>query len=739
MPLLFASTLFVSAILLFWVQPMIAKMMLPLLGGTPAVWNTCMVFFQAMLLAGYAYAHFLTSWFGLRKQVLIHMALLLLAALILPIGIPEHAVQSLPSASNPTAWLLGCLLSAVGLPFFIVSTSAPLLQKWFSNTGHPSAKDPYFLYAASNFGSLIALLGYPVFMEPSLRLREQSWLWSAGYAGFATLSFLCVFIVSRTRLASARRVSELEVYESSLPTSNDPVTLPQRLRWIILAFIPSSLMLGVTTYLTTDIASIPLLWVLPLSIYLVTFVLAFARRQVLPAKLMIRALPIGAIGLTYLILSEATEPPWLLIVLHLLFFFIAAMVCHGQLAQARPPISYLTEFYLWISVGGVLGGVFNALLAPNLFSRVIEYQLVMILLCFLFQPVKQSNTRQRRVLDLALPLGVGLLTVMLAIVSPRLNGWPLQLRLAIIFGLPLLICYTMVDRRVRFGLALGLVMLGSFFYTGTHGRTFYAKRNFFGVLRVTLDPTGTFHRLIHGNTIHGRQFIDPSRRCEPLSYYHRTGPLGQIFNVFNQKPASSTIAVVGLGAGSMACYAMPHQSWTFYEINPVVIQIANDTNYFSFLKQCTVAETEVIVGDARLQLRNAPKSFYDMILLDAFSSDAIPIHLITREAIDLYLSKLADGGILALHISNRCLDLEPVVGALAKNAHLIAHANDENEPSADERADGKDQSHWVVMARRREDLGKLAKDSRWLPLSATKNAEIWTDDFSNILSVFRWQ
>jgi hypothetical protein len=788
---LFASTLFVSATLLFWIQPMIARMLVPLLGGTPAVWNTCMLFFQTMLLAGYGYAHLVASRLGLRKQIALHITLLCIAALFLPLGISESAIRSLPTESNPSFWLLRSLFSAAGLPFFIASTTAPLLQKWFSNTRHRSAKDPYFLYAASNAGSLIALLGYPLLMEPNLRLQEQSWLWAATYAVFASLVLLCAIVAGRIDRASSGLPPKHGPPDDSTSVAGAvaPISFRERLRWTGLACVPSSLMLGVTTYITTDIASIPLLWVLPLSIYLITFILAFGNRRIISMKLIIRALPIGAVGLSYLILSEATEPPWLLIILHLLVFFIAAMACHGQLAGARPPTRHLTEFYLWISVGGVVGGIFNAIIAPALFTGVLEYPIAFILACVLSasKPVaiaphppsghplpigwgegrgegasevqgpgavtkayailpampprspRKASHRRELFLDLIFPLGVGLLTALLMLTTPRFGEWPIQLRLALMFGLPAIICYVMVDRPVRFGLALGAVILAGLFYSGTHGRILHAERNFFGVLRVTTDATGTFHRLIHGNTVHGRQFIGPARRCEPLSYYHKTGPLGQIFDVFQAKPKSSTIAVVGLGAGSMACYATARQTWTFYEINPAVIRLALDTNYFTFVKECSSAKTEMVAGDARLQLRNAPNGSYDLIVLDAFSSDAIPVHLITREALDIYLSKLATGGMIAFHISNRCLSLEPVLGALAMSAHLVCHGNDENEPSSAEQADGKDQSHWVIMARQREDLGKLAKDARWAPVSAPKNARIWTDDFSDILSVFKWE
>lgn len=777
---LYAITLFLSAGLLFSLQPIIAKMLLPLFGGTPAVWTTCMVFFQGMLLAGYAYAHWISNRLSTRMQGATHFGLLVAAMLWLPFSIQDEPVGGLMEQTDPALLLLARLLRSVALPFFIVSASSPLLQKWFSNSRHASAKDPYFLYAASNLGSLITLLSYPVLIEPGMTLRTQGKVWMWGYALLATLIGACAWIqrsfrvamkvrptISKTsydEIGQAKKMEQasgagetVRLAEHSLPSDHAIATddmgegpslvrssseaVTERLRWIALALVPSSLMLGVTTYLTTDIASIPLLWVLPLSIYLLSFVLVFAPSARFSVKFFLNALPIAAVGLIYLLLSEATEPVPLLIFLHLGFFFIAAMACHGRLAQERPPAARLTEFYFWISVGGVLGGLFNALVAPNIFSRVIEYPAMIVCACMV-RPMCTSCgkvEKWQRIIDWLLPAGLGLVSLFLILEFSNFSSLPLQLRFVLIFGVPLMVAFTFVDRSLRFGLGLSAVLLASAGYPGGHGQTLHTERNFFGVLRVTLDPDGAFRRLVHGNTIHGRQFIDPARQCEPLSYYHRSGPLGQIFKIFEAKAASTNVAVVGLGAGSMASYAKPHQQWSYYEINPAVLKVAQCTNYFAFLQNTPARKLEVFLGDARLRLREASDAHFDLILLDAFSSDAIPMHLITGEAMKLYLSKLSDGGLLAFHISNRCLDLEPVLGNLAANSELVCYAQDEIEPSRWELADGKDQSHWVLMARRVKDLGRLVKDSRWLPVPAQPKQGIWTDDFSNIWSVFRWR
>jgi hypothetical protein len=734
--LFFSAGLFTSAFLLFLVQPMIARMLLPLLGGTPTVWNTCMVFFQAVLLAGYAYSHFLTRHFSVRAQVLIHFSLLLLTLLALPIALSEGVVRSVPWQSNPMFWLLKTLLLLVGLPFFIVSTSGPLLQTWFSRTRHPSAKDPYFLYAASNLGSLIALVGYPVLMEPALRLRQQSAFWSGLYGAFLILFALCAFKVWRTRATATSRESSRDRVTS--PQSS--VSFRRRLQWILLAFVPSSLMLGVTTYLTTDIASIPLLWVIPLSLYLLTFILVFARKTLLPLPLLSKLLPGITVALIFLLLADAKNPAWLLIGLHLLFFFVAAMICHARLANDRPPSHQLTEFYLCLSIGGVLGGLFNALLAPAIFRTVLEYPLIMVVACWMRPALAANDSSNRnRCLDWLLPAGVGILTAAFALLMPRIIQVPHQLSVMIIFGVPLIACYLLSKRSLRFALGIGAIMVGAQYYTAVHGQTLHVERNFFGALRVTLDPDGKIRRFYHGTTVHGIQFIDPARQHEPLAYYHRTGPFGLAYAAFESQPANHRVAAIGLGAGAMACYTRAGQEWTFYEIDPAVLSVAKNTNFFTYLEQSTNAVLDYKLGDARLRLREAPAEHYGLIICDAFSSDVPPLHLITKEAMDLYLSKLAPRGRLVFNISSRYLDFRPVLGNLAANFHLSCLDYDESAVSAADRKDGKYPSHWVVMTRHPQDLGGLLADSHWQAVKASPGIRLWTDDYSDILAIFDWK
>jgi len=725
MLLLFATTTFLSALLLFWVQLVMAKMLLPRLGGTPAVWNTCMLFFQVMLLAGYSYVLVTTSRIGARKQAVLHSALLLLSCVFLPLNFVGN-VGSISERSNPALWLFGYLLSAIGLPVFLISTTSPLLQKWFTRTDHPSANDPYFLFAVSNAGSLLALLSYPLLLEPVFTLSRQNRLWVIGYVVFLFLCLLCVFVLWKS--------SKRELV-SDVNTPKSPIPLKRRLYWVLLAFIPSSLLFGATTYITTEIAPTPLLWTIPLALYLLTFILAFARRNLLPEPLASTALGGLALLLTLVLAANATQPTTAIVLLHLCFLFVAAMVCHTRLASDRPDAARLAEFYLCVAFGGMLGGLFNTLIAPQIFNTIVEYPLVIVLACLIRRGNKSEDSSRDRRLDFILPVCLGLLTIGLAFLVDR-YAVSAVVGIAIVFGIPLVIInHHFRSRPVRFALAIGAVLLGSVVYSEIQERTLHVERNFFGTLSVRFDPANATRILLHGNTIHGRQFVDPNLQREPLSYFHRSGPLGQIFQAFNSNAASPNVAVVGLGAGSMACYAQPDQNWTFYEINPAVVQIAQTPEYFTYLQKCAVGPTKIVLGDARLQLQSAPDNHFGLIVLDAFNSDAIPIHLMTQEAIALYTSKLATGGMLAFHISNRSLKLDTVLADLAKRsgAMSMSFADGEHDPVS-----GKDPSEWVVMAQQSPAFDSLAENPRWRRLEAQPDSHAWTDDFSNILRVLRW-
>jgi len=730
LPFLFALTLLVSASLLFCVQPMIAKMILPLLGGSPSVWNTCMVFFQAMLLGGYAYAHSATVSLGVRRQAVLHLGLLAVPLLVLPFVITADAVRSLSPDANPTGWLLALLLTSVGLPFFVVATTAPLLQMWFAETGHPSGKDPYFLYGASNFGSIVALLGYPVLMEPNLRLAQQSMVWAVGYGALAALTLTCAVVVLRAPRGLPRAVDR-----PAIVAAPGSPRFRQRLSWVALAFVPSSLLLGVTTYLSADVAAVPLLWVIPLALYLLTFVLAFSKRGTLPLLGMGRAMRLVIVVLVVVICLGTVQV--IFIPLHLLMFFLAAMVCHGELARRRPSVRHLTEFYLAISVGGVLGGVFNALVAPVVFDRVVEYPLAITLACLALPGVASGpgpRGLKARTLDFALPLALGIIVLAARLRlgdQPALAWSPGDIKMKVLYGLGGVACFTFAERPLRF--ALGIAALLATGMLMSHGQVLLRERSFFGTIRVIRAEPGPYHQLIHGNTLHGQQSLDPARGREPLTYYHRTGPIGQVFDVYDTRADRLNVAIVGLGTGSLAAYARPGQRWTFYEIDPSVARIANNPAYFTFLRDCRASAWEVVLGDARLRLRAAPEHDYGLIVLDAFSSDAVPVHLLTREAIDLYRSKLAPDGIIAFNISNRYLDLTSVVGALARAQGLVCRVRQDLQLSPDDQRIGKSSSIWAIMANHEAALGPLAEHPAWVVPRASRREAAWMDDFSSIL------
>jgi hypothetical protein len=499
------------------------------------------------------------------------------------------------------------------------------------------------------------------------------------------------------------------------------------------------LMLGVTTALTTDIPAIPLFWVVPLALYLLSFVLVFARKALLSHLWLRRRTPFLVLAAAMPIVLKGVLPLMVLFPVDLLALFAVAMVCHGEIAHTRPSTRHLTEFYLWISVGGVLGGAFNALLAPAIFSTVAEFPIALVLAAILCPPPigVDDATRARR-LDYLLPAALGL-AVAAAILEMQSNGVaPGRLFNLLVFGPAAIVCLRFGARPRRFGMGVAALIVASQLYAGPFGHILHRERSFYGVYRVTDDVEFNYRVLFHGSTSHGIQSLDPSRACEPLAYYSRGGPIGQVFEAFRESPLENAVAVIGLGAGALACYHRPQQQFTFYEIDPTVLRIAQNRHYFTYLSDCG-SPVRVVLGDARQSLRDAPAHGYGLMVLDAFSGDSIPIHLLTREALALYLTKLSTNGVLAYHVSNRYLDLQGVLRALAQDAGLSCLVSDEARLSEDQRREGILASWWVVMARQPNDLGRLSSDPHWGAFTEAASSRVWTDDFSNIASILRFK
>jgi len=708
-------------------------MVLPLLGGSPAVWNTCLMFFQAMLLLGYLYAHLSSRFLDAKRQAWVHVGLLSLALLSLPVGIPTDWTP--PASGHVIAWLVSLLTVSVGAPFLVLAATAPLLQRWLSSSNDPAAKNPYVLYAASNTGSLLGLVAFPILMEPHLRLGEQSSLWSVVYAIAILLIAACAVLVWRVSRNTAG--DRVKVSQGTEADTSPPPTTRDRVNWLALAFVPSSLLLGVTTYLSTDVAAVPLLWVVPLALYLITFIVVFARRSRETNRITAIIHTGLVIFLVLVIFWDAEIDLRWLYSLHLAVFTTTALVLHGELAASRPAPAHLTEFYLWMALGGALGGAFNAIVAPLVFRSIAEYQIMVVLACFL-RPSWRSHVARilERIPRWVIALGPAIVLGVIAwyhVEDHRLLGVPVELIASVVAAAIIL---SLSANPLRFGASVAAIAAVGTFLTRRDERIIFADRSFFGAYEVE-RRSGPANFLSHGTTIHGAQFLDSARRRTPLTYYHPRGPVGQLFSALRHSLPDRRIAAVGLGAGSVLCYSRAGEEWTFFEIDPLVEKIAGDTSYFTFLHDCAV-KPNIVIGDARLTLSRQPSKRFGLLILDAFSSDAIPVHLLTRQAFALYERVLDEHGILFVHISNKHLDLQPVIAALAADAGLVALI-EEHDPSGYEEARDLDWAcDWVALARRKEDLGSLATDSRWRLLTDHSGAGPWTDDYSNVFSVIKW-
>jgi len=717
---LFATSLFVSASLLFLVQPMFAKVLLPLLGGAPAVWNTCVVFYELILLAGYVYAYVLQRTAKRPIQVAVHLTLVVLVLAFLPLRI--HAPFATPTPETAVLWVLGTLFFSLGLPLLVLSATSPLLQSWFGATSHRRAHDPYFLYAASNAGSMLGLLCYPFLLEPLIGLHSQTSVWTVGYFALAA----CLAGASAVFYRSGRTEPE----DASETAATEPLVLARKIRWVILALVPSSFMLSVTTYLSTAIAPIPLLWVVPLALYLLTLVIAFSANGDARLARLRRISPYTVVPLIVLLAVPLNGGALLQIAVHLTAFFFIALTCHSTLATNRPPKEHLTEFYLWVATGGALGGIFTAILAPIAFKTVIEYPLMLILAAyFLRDPSEQ--TKFSRVRDVYMPLLLGAaLAVFISLESQLAPDAALALKVRIAFIIAALVAVAAFRRPVAYAVSVAALVLCSMLYTSTTEHRLYVERNFFGVLTVL--NFGPYHLLYHGPTIHGIENMQAAYRTAPLSYYSQSGPLGQLFTSLQPRLKQGSIAVVGLGVGSSLCYHAQGQRWTIYEIDPGVDRIARDPQLFALIAGCA-PDAPTVLGDARLSLEQAPDSTYDLMILDAYSADYVPIHLLTREALALYVQKMSDHGVLAFHITNAWFDLQTVLTALSQNLDLTCYVQHDRVLKSGQENAGKFRSDWLVLAHQPSDLGAVTLDHRWQRCSPT-TFRVWTDDYSSLVT-----
>jgi spermidine synthase len=718
-PVLYAATLFVSALLLFAVQPMFTKMVLPRLGGSPSVWSVAMVAFQTFLFAGYAYAHLVARFLKPAQAAVLHLAFLALVALTLPLGIASGF--SVPPDDHVMLWLVGLFAFSIGVPFVALSATAPLLQHWFVATGHP--KNPYVLYAASNLGSFCALLAYPLAIEPIFTLRTQTLLWSLGF------SLLALGIGAAACLAATGTAFIHAAVEGERPPWR------QRAAWPLLTAIPAGLCIAVTSFIATDLAAAPFLWVVPLALYLLTFVAVFRDRPWISQALVLRLLPYVLAPLAISVFGSGKTYWFADVLLNLTAFTLIALACHGEAYRLRPAASRLTEFYLWTSFGGVLGGVFAGIAAPHLFNYTYEYPILIVAALVVLPGLFAGGAR--RFIGEAAP-GLIASAVVLALwllIGARLPlsaETPMQVALV---GLAALMLFQ-AKRPARFaGLVVFAFLLTGLWQPGLgRVKTF---RSFFGVHQVVDTADGTHRLLFHGTTIHGAERIRTEAgqvlpaRPEPLTYYYVGGPLSQaVAAARGAQRRLDQVAIVGLGTGSLACQRLEGEHWTFFEIDPEVIRIARDAQNFHFLSACAPREP-IVLGDARLTL-SAASQRYDLIVLDAFSSDAIPVHLLTREALGMYVQHLTPHGVIAFHVSNRNMELASVVAAFGKAEGLAAY-DKQDDQAGDFTENYRANAEVVVLARNAADLGDLPSWRGWRKLDPTPGVAAWTDDYSDIL------
>lgn len=722
---LFTLTIFVGSFLLFLIQPLVARLALPRLGGAPAVWNTAMLFYQAVLLLGYLYAHALAR-LPARTQAIAHLALLAGAALMLPIGLADLTP---PTTSNPAPWLLGLLAASIGPLFFAVAAQAPLMQAWYAAGDD---RDPYFLYAASNAGSLLALLAYPFVVEPNVTLGAQSWLWSGGYLALIALVGLCAW---RTGPAIA---------VAAPPAARAPIAWRQRGRWILLAFVPSGLLLSTTTHLTTDVMAMPLLWVAPLALYLVTFIIAFSSAGQIFADQALKVAPALLLVLGSFVFITVGSLALIIAAAGLVLLFYVGLALHAELARSRPPVANLTEFYLWVSVGGMLGGLFCGLLAPLLFDWTYEHPILLVLAAVLL-PAKPLLKRigrlwQRRPTRWLLRYLLPLLSLGVSLwVAERIALGP-DTRFAAFIAVAgmALAAVVAIGHRKAFAVHFAAIMLalGGWHALDVSTIPHARERSFFGIYTLEGSRSRMTRQLLHGTTLHGVQSTVEGYKSEPITYYARDSGVGRALSIAGP---NASIGFVGLGTGTLACYAEPGQRWTAFEIDPAIVRIARDPRLFSYVDRCK-PDLRIDLGDARLRLDGYRQAF-DLLAVDAFSSDAIPLHLMTAEAFETYGRALKPGGLLLVHISNRHLDLEPVVAAIARRQGWTAALRDYDPPDEQPRGLMYTRSQWIMLSKDPAAVQRvrdLSREADWRALRPRPGFEAWTDDYASALPLLKY-
>jgi len=723
MLVLFVVVSFVSAFLMSCIQPLLGKMLLPSFGGSSSTWTTSMMFFQACLLAGYFYAYLLSKWFRPHIATLVHLAFSSLAILFIPFH--ADSFQIITISQFPTIHLAILLFKKAFIPLMLLGASAPLLQWWFTYADSQK-RNPYSLYISSNIGTMLGLLVYPSIIEPLLGLRDQSLAWWAIWVVFGLLLIACGFAVWKNR------IPRMELPPIDMVSQGRK----KRFLWVFLSLVPASLMLAITARISQELPPMPMVWLVPLMVYMFTFILGFLDWKQNLWNLVLWANAIALIMQAFLSLAGSQSDFAQQLFLWVGTLFLVGLVCHGSLYKEKPNLNGLTEFYLWIACGGFLAGVFQSLLAPLIFQDLHEYALSLSLAALAMPALpwfrQMDSTFHSRQLRWMLGLGILIAVVFMILRQTEHDGWQSLVALVLIPFLP---------RPILFGMAYVMIMfLKIFILDASHPDLLFQDRSFYGIHRVGLGTNKKVHWLYHGSTEHGAQVTtEPGKPSfSPLVYYHPFGPAGQVLLRRQQLKMEEPIGVVGLGAGSLAWYAVGGQLVDFFEIDPMVARIALNKKLFTYLKECK-GRYEVKIGDARNTLMKEPDGKYGILILDAFSSDTIPTHLLTLEAVRGFYSKLQDDGVLLFHISNRHIDLRPQLNAVAKELGLASLVQNQSKGKISERESksGLYPSMWVIMGKNRETIIPQIATDKW-EKPPEKDFMIWTDDYSSVMKAFRW-